>query len=170
MCWTLVVIHDGRERVADSHSTLSWSASFYPQPIHNWRRESTQGLAIDFPVINMLGFVCYTISTSTFLYSPRIRAEYAARHPASPIPAVRLNDLAFAVHGVVLTVLTYSQFFPSLWGFKVGTYQRVSKTMAGIFWGGLLSVLVVILVVVGCQDGYLGLGWEWIDGVGGHGS
>jgi cystinosin len=34
---------------------LAWSASFYPQPLLNWRRRSTSGTTIDFPFINVLG-------------------------------------------------------------------------------------------------------------------
>jgi cystinosin len=146
-------------------STLSWSASFYPQPLLNWSRKSTHGLAIDFPTINVLGFVCYTISTATFLYSSLIREQYAARHLSSPEPTVQLNDLAFALHGVVLTVLTYSQFLPSLWGFKVGKFQHVSRPILGIVCGGVLAVILVILVVMvkSSDGGYNAAEWAWID-------
>jgi hypothetical protein len=35
--------------------TLSWSLSFYPQPLLNYRRKSTSGTTVDFPFINILG-------------------------------------------------------------------------------------------------------------------
>jgi cystinosin len=146
-------------------STLSWSASFYPQPILNWRRKSTYGLAIDFPTINVLGFVCYAISTSAFLYSSVIREQYAARHLSSPEPTVQFNDLAFALHAVLLTTLTYSQFFPRLWGFKVGRFQHVSRPIAGIVCGGILAVVfITLLVFIQSSDGgYNPTEWAWID-------
>lgn len=34
---------------------LCWSASFYPQSILNWRRQSTSGTTVDFPFLNVLG-------------------------------------------------------------------------------------------------------------------
>ncbi|PGH23246.1 hypothetical protein AJ80_02662 [Polytolypa hystricis UAMH7299] len=144
---------------------LCWSASFYPQPILNWRRRSTQGLAIDFPTVNVLGFVCYAIYTSTFLYSPLIREQYAARHPISPEPTVRFNDLAFAAHAVVLSSLTYSQFWPQIWGFKVSKFQRVSKPVSGIFWGSIAAVVLVMLLVTSQtgEDWHDPLTWAWID-------
>lgn len=74
-----------------------WSVSFYPQAITNYRRRSVTGLALDYFIVNVLGFTCYTISSVLFLYSPTVRGEYARRHPLSPEPTVRLNDLAFAV-------------------------------------------------------------------------
>lgn len=34
---------------------LCWSASFYPQALLNWRRQSTSGTTVDFPLLNVLG-------------------------------------------------------------------------------------------------------------------
>ena len=145
-----------------SHSVFCWSASFYPQPILNWQRRSTQGLAIDFPTTNVLGFVCYMIYTLAFLYSPEIREQYAARHPISPEPSVRFNDLAFAVHAVILSTVVYTQFFPSIWGFKVSRHQKASRVVVGVFWGSLVSVLVILLLAI-CRGGRNPLDWAWID-------
>ncbi|EHK99435.1 putative Cystinosin [Glarea lozoyensis 74030] len=52
-----------------------WSFSFYPQPILNFRRSSTTGTTIDFPAINVLGFIAYFVSNAAFLYSPQIRTQ-----------------------------------------------------------------------------------------------
>jgi cystinosin len=149
---------------------LCWSASFYPQPIHNFRRRSTSGLAIDFPTINCLGFICYTIYASCFLYSPLIRKQYAARNPVSPEPTVQFNDLAFAVHAVILSALVYSQFYPQIWGLKVSHYQRVSKPVAGLFWGSLLAIAILVLIVrtKSPDGGYDPFSWAWIDVVRAH--
>lgn len=35
--------------------TFCWSASFYPQLLLNFRRKSTSGTTVDFPLINVLG-------------------------------------------------------------------------------------------------------------------
>lgn len=35
--------------------TACWSASFYGQPLLNWRRKSTSGTTVDFPFINLFG-------------------------------------------------------------------------------------------------------------------
>lgn len=34
---------------------LLWSLSFYPQALLNWRRQSTSGTTVDFPLLNILG-------------------------------------------------------------------------------------------------------------------
>ncbi|CAN9320784.1 unnamed protein product [Alternaria alternata] len=101
------------------------SLSFYPQPISNYIRKSTLGLAIDFPTLNVLGFTCYTISTACFLYSPTIKSQYAYRHPEAPQTTVRFNDFLFAAHGAVMCVIIYSQFFEKIWGFEIGKRQKI---------------------------------------------
>ncbi|KAI4637653.1 hypothetical protein J4E83_000470 [Alternaria metachromatica] len=144
---------------------LSWSLSFYPQPISNYLRKSTLGLAIDFPTLNVLGFTCYTISTACFLYSPTIKAQYAARHPDAPETTVRFNDFLFAAHGAVMCVIIYSQFFEKIWGFEIGKRQKVSRVILGVWWGCVLAIGVVVALVKmnGAGRGYDAEGWAWID-------
>ncbi|KAK2738142.1 hypothetical protein FQN55_000762 [Onygenales sp. PD_40] len=144
---------------------LCWSASFYPQPILNWKRRSTHGLAIDFPTVNVLGFVCYLIYSAAFLYSPLIREQYAARHPVSPEPSVQFNDFAFALHAVILSSIIYSQFWPFVWGFNVSKFQRISRPIAGIFWGGILVItaMVVIVATRGTGASLVASDLAWID-------
>ncbi|KAJ5921666.1 hypothetical protein N7454_009140 [Penicillium verhagenii] len=145
--------------------TACWSASFYPQPISNVKRGSTAGTSIDFPSINCLGFLCYTIYNGAFLYSPVIRSQYAARHPLSEEPTVRFNDLAFAVHAVILSVVVYTQFWPIIWGLQVSRFQRISRPMAGLFWGSVLAPVIVIWIVLSKSPdgGYDPSAWAWID-------
>jgi cystinosin len=158
------------KRAAGWIYTLLWSLSFYPQPILNWQRRSTQGFTIDFPTLNVLGFFCYSTSTCFFLYSSTIRQQYAARHPLAPEPTVRFNDAAFGIHAVIIVLLTYSQFFPRLWGFKGSDRARTSRPVLGIFWGSVIAIIAVSGLVYfnsaahpqGPQD------WEWIDVVCSH--
>ncbi|KAF2738474.1 cystinosin [Polyplosphaeria fusca] len=144
---------------------LCWSGSFYPQPVLNWQRKATLGLAIDFPTLNVLGFTAYTFSTAAFLYSPTIKSQYAFRHPDAPETTVRFNDFLFAAHGAVLCVIIYSQFFPAIWGFKVGSRQKASRPIIGIFWGSILGILIVTSLVKtrGKDGGYDPSDWAWID-------
>jgi len=60
---------------------LSWTLSFYPQIITNWKQPSKarHGLSLDFVVWNIVGFACYAIYTTSFLYSNVVRKEYAER-------------------------------------------------------------------------------------------
>lgn len=53
----------------------------------------------------------------------------------------------FGAHAVVLVVLTYTQFYPKIWGFKVSHHQKASRPVVGLCFGSALSLLVVIALV-----------------------
>ncbi|KAI5239869.1 L-cystine transporter-like protein [Aureobasidium subglaciale] len=125
----------------------SWSLSFYPQPLRCWKRRSTRGITVDFPLLNIVGFTSYFISTTAFLFSPGIRQQYAVRHPLAPEPTVRLNDLVFALHGTIVCFVFYSQFYPRLWNFEIVKGQRASSTALGIFYGSIIGVAITVLLV-----------------------
>ncbi|KAF6230087.1 hypothetical protein HO133_004426 [Letharia lupina] len=143
--------------------TLSWSASFYPQPLLNIRRHSTYGTTPAFPTLNVLGFFCYTTSTVCFYYSPLIQSQYRTRNNGEE-NTVRANDVAFAVHALALCILTLSQFWHSLWGFE----SRKARPGMGV-WGIVVGCIVGIGWVIGMVMGK-GLdsgrdpkSWAWID-------
>jgi cystinosin len=146
--------------------TISWSLSFYPQPILNFRRRSTSGTTIDFPIINILGFFAYFTSSTAFLYSPVIREQYALRNHGLT-PTVEFNDMAFAGHAVILSVLTYTQFFPWIWGFdkkgRTGSGATVSKGIVGIFTGCIMGVVITAIIVATSPREDARTGWAWID-------
>ena len=154
--------------------TLSWSASFYPQPLLNLRRRSTTGTTPSFPTLNVLGFSCYTASTLAFYYSPVIKAQYARRNNGSET-TVRGNDVVFAVHALALSMITLSQFWGRLWGFETGgkrTGGRVGRAVWGIVGLCLCGVAWVVWQVWMDESGgyrsshpphHVVVGWEWID-------
>lgn len=89
---------------------LAWSISFYFQFILNYQRKSVVGLNFDFLALNLLGFTCYAIFNATLLFSDSVQHEYYNRYTYSRIP-VEYNDLFFAIHAVVITILTAVQCF-----------------------------------------------------------
>lgn len=133
----------------------------------NYKRRSTHGFLPDFPLLNVFGFSCYTISTGIFLYSPVVRAQYAVRHPRSPEPTVRFNDFAFGVHAWIFCVVVYSQFWPRLWGWEQvrGVKRHAGRATLGILCGSLLGVAITVLVVLNSEGGGSndGTGWAWLD-------
>ncbi|GJC93847.1 lysosomal cystine transporter [Colletotrichum higginsianum] len=62
---------------------LCWSGSFYPQPLLNFRRKTTAGTTVDFPLINCLGFLAYFVSNAAFYYSPLLWG-FAPAHGTKP--------------------------------------------------------------------------------------
>lgn len=128
--------------------SLAWSASFYPQPLLNLGRRSTSGTTVDFPFLNTLGFAAYLASNSALYYSPLIRRQYAARHRGLA-PTVRFNDISFALHALVLSLVSLSQYlFPALWAFLPSPAARPSRPIFSIAIACLASVLLTSLLVV----------------------
>lgn len=123
----------------------------------------------DFPLLNVFGFGCYTFSTTVFLFSSLIREQYAARHPRSAEPTNRINDLAFGALGFIMSVITYSQFWPRLWGWKQtpGVKRHATKVTLGLISGSILALALSVLIVCIQGDPTDGRGWAWIDVVSG---
>ena len=75
---------------------------------------TTHGLSVDFCVLNVLGYVCYTIYCTNFYFNKNIIEEYKDRMSAldndsSAQVTVQGNDVAFAVHAVIMASVTLSQ-------------------------------------------------------------
>ncbi|POS79479.1 lysosomal cystine transporter [Diaporthe helianthi] len=150
--------------------TLCWSLSFYPQPLLNFKRKSTSGTTVDFPLINCLGFLSYLISNLAFYCSPVVRAQYAARHDGHT-PAVALNDIVFAAHALLLSLVTTSQYlFPGSWGFTPSAGNRPSRFITGTALGCTAGVLAVVVLIAGVSESPSGsvgaaTSWCWLDAV-----
>ncbi len=147
----------------------AWSVSFYPQPLLNLARRSTSGTTVDFPLLNCLGFAAYLVSNAAFYYSPLVRAQYAARYRGLT-PTVHFNDLAFAGHSLVLSLVTASQyFFPRVWGFAPSKGNRPSRLSLGIFFGCVAGVAVIVGRVLASPERDStseAVGeWVWLDAV-----
>lgn len=65
-------------------------------------------MSLDFQLLNILGFTCYGLYNVLLYFSTCIRDEYADQHDGL-MPAVHLNDVFFALHAVVLTLITLVQ-------------------------------------------------------------
>lgn len=88
----------------------AWSISFYFQVFLNYRRKSVVGLNFDFLALNTIGFVCYTVYNFALKFSEVVQNEYYRRHEYSRIP-VEYNDLFFAAHAMLITLVTVAQCF-----------------------------------------------------------
>ncbi|KAJ4145533.1 hypothetical protein LMH87_004381 [Akanthomyces muscarius] len=128
---------------------LLWSLSFYPQALLNFRRRSTTGTTVDFSFLNVLGFSSYFASNLALYYSAGVRRQYAARNNGLT-PTVQFNDVVFALHGLVLSLITVSQYLvgTSLWRFPVrNPASRPSRFAVGLTAGSLVGVSITYLIV-----------------------
>ncbi|KAI8454065.1 PQ loop repeat-domain-containing protein [Phakopsora pachyrhizi] len=105
--------------------TLCWGISFYPQVLLNFKRKSLSSILIFLKkksiisFLNVLGFICYSISTSALLFSKTVRKEYSDQLKT---PNVRFNDLVFSLHALILSLITWYQSLI----YKRDSNQRVS--------------------------------------------
>lgn len=95
---------------------------------------------------SVVGFAAYFVSNVAFYYSPVIRAQYAARHHDLE-PTVQFNDITFALHGFILSVVVTSQYLTPFWGFPPSPGNRPSRFIIGVFVGCLVGVLSSYLIV-----------------------
>ena len=120
----------------------AWSASFYPQVILNYQRQSTIGLSLDFCLLNVFGYACYSIYTCAFLFNKSIREEYRMRHHGTD-PTVEPSDVAFAVHAL---------FLSSAWLLQIGWYNSDRRPSHWVSRYVVLLLGIVILAALGSVD------------------
>ena len=77
---------------------FAWSISFYPQIYINQKAKSVRGFSIEFAAYNFTGFLAYSIYNLWAFCDPGV------------IPGmVLINDVVFAVHALVMTLITVAQ-------------------------------------------------------------
>ncbi|KAM3511960.1 hypothetical protein MY11210_004360 [Beauveria gryllotalpidicola] len=140
--------------------TLCWGVSFYPLLLSNIRRRSTEGVSIDFCLLNMLGMAAYATYNVVFFCSPVVRRQYAERNPDNPTPMVQPNDVAYTLHGLAIASTIYSQFYPRLWGFYTTRPAKISPWCSMTFWACILAALLGILAASAFPDSQ---SWMWLD-------
>ena len=123
---------------------LAWSVSFYPQVLTNYRRKTTEGLSVDFVALNALGFACYSIYNVSMYFSPDIEKLYKERYGEEAEITVQPNDVLFAVHALLITLVILCQV-----GYYDGVRSmRPSRTIASVILGILGVCLGYPFVVV----------------------
>lgn len=77
---------------------------------------------------------------------------------------MRLNDVAFGIHAVILSSVTLSMYSHRIWGFKQGC-AKVGTGIWAIQAGCLIGVLCMVCMVWarGIDGGTDPSGWAWID-------
>ena len=55
---------------------FTWSLSFYPQFLLNWRTKSVVGLSLDYASLNLMGFMGYSIFNVAFFFDPGVQEQY----------------------------------------------------------------------------------------------
>ena len=69
---------------------FTWSLSFYPQFLLNWRTKSVVGLSLDYVSLNLMGFIGYSIFNVAFFCDSGVQEQYRYRFIASCLLACLL--------------------------------------------------------------------------------
>ena len=109
---------------------VAWSISFYPQVYINYNRKSVVGLSFDFLGLNLTGFLFYFTFNICLYAIPSFQEAYRERFGADKAIPVQLNDIFFAGHAVVITIVTIVQCF---------IYERGEQRVA--YW--VIAFLVI---------------------------
>ncbi|KAK5582600.1 hypothetical protein RB653_004185 [Dictyostelium firmibasis] len=127
-----------------------WSLSFYPQVILNFRKKSVIGLSFDFLLFNITGYACYSVFNCVLYFDRIVKNEYYDIH-GPPIP-VQQSDIAFALHGFVLTVITIVQCF---------IYDRGGQknSKMGIGLAILIWISLIVMTILGFSKVFT---WLWV--------
>eukprot|EP00929_Paragymnodinium_shiwhaense_P094649 TRINITY_DN5536_c0_g1_i2.p1 TRINITY_DN5536_c0_g1~~TRINITY_DN5536_c0_g1_i2.p1 ORF type:complete len:339 (+),score=43.68 TRINITY_DN5536_c0_g1_i2:57-1073(+) len=124
-----------------------WSVSFYPQIFENISRKSVKGLSLEFQLLNFVGFSCYFVYNGGLYWSPLVREEYSAAHNGNA-NVVKLNDVAFAGHAALLTLVTLVQIaiyydYPKLVGCdKALRYAVLAGLVTVVAVGGFVAFVI----------------------------
>ncbi|OVA17590.1 Lysosomal cystine transporter [Macleaya cordata] len=130
---------------------FSWSFSFYPQVILNFRRKSVVGLNFDFLVLNLTKHSSYLIYNASMFFSPVIQRQYREKYGFGEMIPVAANDVAFSTHAVLLTAFTLCQALI----YDRGN-QKVSKTSIAITAAVWVSAAVCVVIAWPTQS------WLWL--------
>lgn len=130
---------------------VSWSVSFYPQVILNFRRKSVVGLNLDFVVLNVTKHSSYLIYNASLFFSSTVQRQYREKFGFDEMIPVAANDVAFSTHAVLLSIFTL---------FQVVIYdrgnQRVSKTATVIVSAAWFAAAICIFVAIPRHS------WLWL--------
>ena len=108
---------------------FAWSISFYPQTIVNFQRKCVIGMSFDYMAIyNFTGFLFYSLySIALFAHNDGLGNK---NNP------IAINDIAFAVHALLLT---------SICVFQIIIYERGNQKPSAfaIMFGSVLWLLAI---------------------------
>ncbi|GAB4848035.1 hypothetical protein Ancab_002695 [Ancistrocladus abbreviatus] len=130
---------------------VSWSISFYPQVIMNFKRKSVVGLNFDFVVLNLTKHSSYLIYNAVLYFSTTVQSQYRLKYGAKEMIPVEANDVAFSTHAVALTGFTLFQIF--IYERKHQKFSKISLSIVSIIW---LSAAICVIIATRARA------WLWL--------
>ncbi len=126
----------------------------------NHRRRSTIGLSPDFQILNVFGFIAYSIYNASLLYWPAVRLEYQWRNLVEE-NLVQVNDLVFALHAATLTSITIIQI--GYYDWRHGKQLPHISIYLFLFFSLLAISVYSWLIYWSDQRNRHNAPWTWLD-------
>lgn len=79
---------------------IAWGITGWPQILLMYKRGTTDGFSPDFMIINIVGFISYSIFTYACYFVPEAAKSYESA--TGDLPQVELTDVLFASHGAFI--------------------------------------------------------------------
>lgn len=98
---------------------IVWGLSFYPTLYLNYRLKTADSISVDYVILNIIGYICYSISLLLQLKCVDVRRQYMQVYEGK-LPLLSNADLFYSFHGIILLTVLMSQvlFGNSIWNFK----------------------------------------------------
>ncbi|KAK1270507.1 hypothetical protein QJS04_geneDACA004196 [Acorus gramineus] len=130
---------------------FSWSFSFYPQIVLNYRRKSVVGLNFDYLVLNVTKHSSYLIYNAVLFFSSVVRRQYKEKYGFDEMIPVAANDVALSTHAVLMTLFAL---------YQVTIYERGSQKVSKICIS--ISAVVWITAIVSVILASQSQSWLWL--------
>lgn len=115
----------------------------------------------DYQLYNLIGFFCYSVFNCAFFFNETVQQEYRIANNGHS-NQVQLNDVFFALHALLLTVIIVAQIF--IYDKDThGTAGRITL-FAAVLTGGTFGIIVLfaILVLAGIDAGGVFTWLNWL--------
>ncbi|XP_021669051.2 cystinosin homolog isoform X2 [Hevea brasiliensis] len=114
---------------------VSWSISFYPQAILNFRRKSVVGLNFDFVILNLTKHSSYLVYNASLYFSSAIQKQYFNKYGQKQRGHQKVSKIAIAIVFIVWVAAAVC-FFVALhrhsWLWLISVFNSIQVCMTVI--------------------------------------
>ncbi|KAJ8441455.1 hypothetical protein Cgig2_023641 [Carnegiea gigantea] len=114
---------------------FSWSISFYPQVLLNFRRKSVVGLNFDFVVLNLTKHTSYLIYNATLYFSSAVQQQYREKYGFNERGNQKVSKVSLAIVSAVWIAAAICVFIASpsqSWLWLISVFNTIQVVMTVI--------------------------------------
>ncbi|KAH3900740.1 cystinosin-like protein ERS1 SCDLUD_003745 [Saccharomycodes ludwigii] len=130
---------------------ICWCISFYPPIITNYKLKNSNGVSIDFVVLNSFGYICLIECLLLQYYSSDNGNTTTPNNTQQDKMIVTLFDIFYSIHGFILNLILLSQIM-NLWPWKFHTGSATAikgnKQRLNPSYYKLLKICVLIWILI----------------------